>query len=227
MKLYKVRSLLTKRTLNTVLLASLLVCVIIANADHVVMAGSNDRIYDDVKLIPQKKVALLLGSNKYVPDGRENLFYNYRIVAVVDLFTAGKVEYVLISGDNGTAQYSEPDLMKQDLVKAGIASDRIYLDYAGFRTWDSVIRANKVFLEDDFVIVSQSFHNERALFIARANGINAIAFNARDVPVARSLRIWLRERLARVLVVIDAVVNRDPKFLGDTIKIGETKEVVI
>lgn len=173
------------------------------------------------RLVRLMKVALLLGSNKYISDGRENLFFTYRIDATVDLYRAGKIDNILISGDNGTAEYSEPEMMQTDLIAKGIPASHIYLDFAGFRTWDSVIRANKVFLENDFVIVSQAFHNKRALYIAKANGIEAIAFNAKDVPVARSPRVWLRERLARVKVVLDVLFRTQPKFLGEPIPIGE------
>ncbi|KKW37185.1 MAG: hypothetical protein UY81_C0001G0001 [Candidatus Giovannonibacteria bacterium GW2011_GWA2_53_7] len=219
MKLLK-RFLSFKKRLFYVMLAGFVCLVLlISYADHAVETSAFERTYDDVSEIPQKKVALLLGSNKYISDGRENLFYTYRIDATVALYKAGKMEFVLISGDNGTAEYSEPELMQADLVAEGIPKERIYLDYAGFRTWDSIIRANKVFLEEDFIIISQSFHNKRALYIATSNGIDAIAFNAKDVPVSRSPRIWLRERLARVKVMIDVWRHQQPKFLGETIVI--------
>lgn len=191
-------------------------------ADAAVNASAVGRVYDSAIETPHKKVALLLGSNKYVPDGRENLFYTYRIDATVALYEAGKVEFVLVSGDNRTAAYSEPDLMRVDLVHAGIPEHRIFLDYAGFRTWDSVIRAHEVFLENDFIIVSQAFHNKRALFIAQANDIEAIAFNAKDVSIARSPRIWIRERLARIKLMVDIFFHKQPTFLGDTITITAT-----
>lgn len=221
MKFLKRTSSLKRRLVNILLVGFLLSCLLVVYADHAVNKSADGRIYDQIDEVPHKKVALLLGSNKYISDGRENLFYSYRIDATVDLYRAGKIDDVLISGDNGTAEYSEPELMQTDLIAKGIPASRIYLDFAGFRTWDSVIRANKVFLEDDFVIVSQAFHNKRALYIAKANGIEAIAFSAKDVPVARSPRVWLRERLARVKVVLDVLFRVQPKFLGDTITIGE------
>lgn len=188
-------------------------------ADAVVEESADGKVYTSVQDIPEKKVALLLGTNKYTLSGRENLFYIYRLQAIEDLYTADKIEFVLISGDNGTQEYNEPEQMRDDLIAAGIPEDHIYLDYAGFRTWDSIIRANKVFLENDFIIVSQEFHNKRALYIAEKNDIDAIAYNATDVPVARSPRIWLRERLARVKLLLDVLFNTNPRFLGDTIVI--------
>lgn len=188
-------------------------------ADAVVEQSAEGKVYTSVQNIPEKKVALLLGTNKYTMSGRENLFYIYRVQAIEDLYEAGKIEFVLISGDNGREEYNEPEQMRDDLITEGIPEENIYLDYAGFRTWDSIIRANKVFLENDFIIVSQEFHNKRALYIAEKNDIDAIAFNATDVPVARSPRIWLRERLARVKLLLDVLFNTDPRFLGETITI--------
>lgn len=188
-------------------------------ADAVVEQSAEGKVYTSVQNIPEKKVALLLGTNKYTMSGRENLFYIYRVQAIEDLYKAGKIEFVLISGDNGREEYNEPEQMRDDLITEGIPEENIYLDYAGFRTWDSIIRANKVFLENDFIIVSQEFHNKRALYIAEKNDIDAIAFNATDVPVARSPRIWLRERLARVKLLLDVLFNTDPRFLGETITI--------
>ncbi|HBU27711.1 TPA: protein SanA [Candidatus Uhrbacteria bacterium] len=215
-----VRRKYLRRLLIVAVAGCLLLGATLLFVESAVQRNAQGKLYNDVASTPHKKVALLLGSSKYVADGRENLFYNYRINAAVELFHAGKVEYVLISGDNGTAEYSEPEMMQTDLIVAGIPKERIYLDYAGFRTWDSVVRAHKVFLENDFVIVSQRFHNERALLIANKNGIAAIAFNAQDVPIARSPRIWLRERLARVDVFVDVFFHTQPKFLGETIVIG-------
>lgn len=203
-----------------VIIAGVFALLSIVYADRAIESAAEERVYSDVSEIPAKKTAVLLGTTKYTFDGRENLFYIYRINAVAELYNAGKIEYVLISGDNGTSEYNEPELMQQDLVAEGIPEDHIYLDYAGFRTWDSMIRAHKVFLENDFIVVSQEFHNIRALYAAEANNIDAIAFNAQDVPVARSPRIWLRERLARVKAVLDNILNTEPKFLGETIPIG-------
>lgn len=193
---------------------------LIVFADSAIERAAEGKVYSEVEDIPTKKVGLLLGTSKYAFDGRQNLFYLYRINAVIELYEAGKIEYVLISGDNGTVEYNEPEQMRDDLIAQGIPEDHIYLDYAGFRTWDSIIRANKVFIENDFIVVSQEFHNVRALYAAQANDVDAIAFNAQDVPVASSPRVWVRERLARVKAVLDNIVNAQPKFLGETIRIG-------
>ena len=169
--------------------------------------------------IPAKKVGLLLGTSKYTVNGEINLFYKYRLQAAIDLYDNNKVEFLILSGDNSTQNYNEPYTMQQDLLELGIPEEKLFLDHAGFRTLDSVVRASKVFDEDNFTIISQNFHNQRALFIANNKNIQAIAFNAKDVPKEVSLRVFLREKLARVKTVIDLFFKVEPKFLGEKILI--------
>lgn len=168
-----------------------------------------------------QKVGLVLGTSKFTSKGYVNLFYKYRLEAAVELYNSKKISKVLVSGDNGTLSYNEPRMMYQDLVKMGIPSEDIFLDYAGFRTFDSVIRANKVFSQNEFVVISQQFHNERALFIARKNGINATAYNAKAIPFGFSPKTFVREKLARVKAVLDVfVLGTKPRFLGDKERIS-------
>lgn len=209
-----------KRTIGIItLIASALVVLLILVAEVSVSRADNNRLFSNVDDVPAKQTALLLGTNKFMWDGQLNQYYLYRLDATTALWEAGKMEFVLISGDNSRAEYSEPDQMKEDLVAAGVPEDKIFLDYAGFRTWDSLVRAKEVFGQNELIIISQEFHNIRALYIAGDQGIDAVAFSAQDVPVSRSPRIWLRERLARVKALWDATVNTDPRFLGDPIVI--------
>ena len=178
------------------------------------------RIYDDVALVPYNKVAVLLGTGKYNRNGSTNAFYVRRLRACQQLYQAGKIEHVLISGDNSHTNYDEPTWMKEDLVALGIPPETIHLDYAGFRTLDSMVRAKEVFGLDRFTIVSQPFHNERALYLAEQKGIDAVAFNAENVPIRRwQLRMTVREWLARVNAVMDILLRRQPHFLGEQIPI--------
>ena len=134
--------------------------------DSIISNSTQLQTYSFIEDIPQKKVGLVLGTSKYISNGQDNLFYVYRLNAAKELFENQKVEFLILSGDNSTNQYNEPQTMKTDLVELGIPEDKIFLDYAGFRTLDSVIRAKEIFSEDDFTIISQEFHNQRALFIA-------------------------------------------------------------
>lgn len=109
--------------------------------------------------------------------------------------------------------------MKLELAKKGIDTTKIYLDYAGFRTYDSVIRAKEIFGQDSLLFISQAFHNERAVYIAQQNGMVAYGFNAKDVNAFNGFKTKLREYLARNKVFVDQLFNVKPKFLGDKILI--------
>ena len=174
-------------------------------------------IFDNMDELPHNKVALLLGTSKYLTKGTVNLYYKYRIDAAVGLFKAGKVDFILVSGDNSAMAYNEPVTIKKDLVAMGIPSGKIYLDYAGFRTLDSVVRAKEIFGQNSFTIVSQPFHNKRAVFIAKWKKINAVGYNAKDVGFRYGLKIKIREKFARVKMLIDLITGKNPKFLGEKI----------
>ena len=176
--------------------------------------------YSDISELPANKVGLVLGTSKYVKNGRPNYYFQYRMDAAEALYRAGKVEYLLISGDNSHVSYNEPIAMQKDLIARGIPKEKIYLDYAGFRTFDSVIRAWKIFGQTKFTVISQPFHNQRAVFIARKEGLDVIAFDAEDVGVIGGLRTQIRERLARVKMLIDLYITKEePRFLGDPVVI--------
>ena len=178
-------------------------------------------LYSNLKQVPANKVGLVLGTSKWLRDGRPNLYFKYRIQAAYALYKAGKIKYILVSGDNGFESYNEPREMHNALVKLGVPSEAIVLDYAGFRTLDSVVRCKKVFGQQNVTIISQPFHNKRALYIASNYGMKAIGFNARDVNLYTGFKTQLREKLARVKVFIDLyLINKQPKFLGDKIEIG-------
>jgi SanA protein len=131
--------------------------------------------------LPSVRVGLVLGCSRPTRDGRRNLFFDRRIAAAAEPFRAGRVQYLQLSGDNSRTDYDEPSDMRRALVQAGIPPARLVLDHAGFRTLDSVVRAKEVFGLGEVIIVSQHFHNERAVYLARARGIEAFGFDAKDV----------------------------------------------
>ncbi|MFQ2152622.1 SanA/YdcF family protein [Aeromonas sanarellii] len=177
--------------------------------------------YDDVNAVPYNRVALVLGTSKYLIGGSPNHYFKYRIKAAAELYNNGKVDYILVSGDNATVQYNEPRQMRRALIQAGIPASAIYSDYAGFRTLDSIVRAKEVFGQARFTVVSQAFHNERAIFIARHFGIEAIGFNALDPSAYQGIRTRVREVFARLMGLLDLyVLDKGPKFLGEPIVIG-------
>ena len=206
--------------LKTILWLGVACLALIAVCDIAVRATAHGRTYDNVDDIPHNRVGLLLGTNATTPRGTHNFYYTHRINAAAELFHAGKVDYILVSGDNHSKQYDEPTMMRDSLVLHGVPAERIVLDYAGFRTLDSVVRAKEVFGQSSFTIISQEFHNARALVQARHYGIDAIAYNAHDVVHRWPwLKVQCRERLARVKLYLDLFTGKQPKFLGEKIKI--------
>jgi len=181
---------------------------------HSISFSAKGLNYNDVNTIPKNKVGLVLGTSKFAPSGNINLFYKHRVNATVELYNAGKIEYVLVSGDNSRKDYDEPSDFKNDLIAKGIPENRIFLDYAGFRTLDSIVRAKEIFSQSSLTIISQKFHNERAIYIANHYNIKAIAYNAKDV-----FKRPFREYLARTKASLDLVFNVKPKFLGEQITI--------
>ena len=182
-------------------------------------------IYKDVHSIPKRDVALVLGTAKYVKRGKINYFYKYRIESAAKLYKYGKVKAILVSGDNASKYYNEPARMRRDLIKQGVPKSKIYLDFAGFSTLDSIKRAKKIFGLKSFTIISQKFHLERALFIAKADGIDAIGFEAKSFENSvATLKMRIREYFARVKAFLDVyILDTKPKFFGkfEKIKIKE------
>ncbi|SKC01919.1 SanA protein [Soonwooa buanensis] len=169
--------------------------------------------------IPKEKVGLVLGTGKTLANGQPNLYFNYRIEAAVELYKAGKVQYFIVSGDNSKKNYNEPEDMKLALMEKGVPENHIFEDFAGFRTLDSVVRAKEIFGQKELVIISQKFHNQRAVFLAQQNGMTAYGYNAKDVNKAMGFKTNLREKFARAKVYWDMFFGVEPKFGGEKIQI--------
>ncbi|MBE7639355.1 MULTISPECIES: SanA/YdcF family protein [Salegentibacter] len=189
-------------------------------SNYTIEQATENKTFFDVSAIDKNEVGLVLGTSKYLSDGRINLYFKYRIDATVDLFKNGKIDFVLVSGDNGSEDYDEPTDFKNELIKRGIPENRIYLDYAGFRTLDSIVRAKEIFGQDNFTIISQQFHNERAIYLAEKHGVKAIGYNAKDLDGKFGWNVKLREYLARTKVFLDIFFDVEPKFYGKKMEIG-------
>ncbi len=200
-----------------ILLALFLIAILVS--DNIINNSTKDYVYNSIDKIPANRVGLLLGTSKFLKNGNPNNYFNNRIIAVINLFNAKKIEFIVISGDNSTENYNEPQEMKNELIKSGIPENKIFLDYAGFRTYDSVIRLNKILGQTDFTIISQEFHNQRAIYIAQANNLKAIGYNAEDIDLYNGFKTQVREKLARLKVFIDLLIEKEPKFLGEKIEI--------
>jgi len=177
-------------------------------------------IYSHVEKIPAKKAALVLGTAKYLRGGQINYYFKYRIDATVELFKAGKIRAIIVSGDNGSKDYDEPTTMRDDLVARGIPIEYIRIDYAGFRTLDSIVRAEAIFDLEDYIIISQQFHLERAIYLAHAKGQKVIGYVAKDFKnTVWAKKMEHRELLARAKAVLDVHIGVEPKFYGKKVKV--------
>lgn len=187
-------------------------------ACNLLVAGSKKFVFENTDDVPATRTVLVLGTAPTTKSGGTNIYFANRIAATKKLFDAGKIERIIVSGDNRSRDYNEPQAMKDALVRLGVPAEKIYCDYAGLRTLDSVVRTREIFGQDKFIVVSQAFHCERAVFLARSRGIEAFGFVAVDNPPLRyKIKLWLRERLARVAAVADTLFSRPPKHLGEPV----------
>jgi SanA protein len=167
-------------------------------------------------------VAIVLGTAKFLSNKRENLFYRKRIQKVVELYRLGKFKYIIVSGDNSFKNYDEPSLMRNDLIHMGVPDSSIYCDYAGFSTIDSMLRMRSIFKQNKFIVVSQRFHVERAIYLARRNGIEAYGECADNVPFTYAPYNHYREKLARVKAVFDALIGIGSFYEGTPVFVIKT-----
>ncbi|MFP4535917.1 MAG: vancomycin high temperature exclusion protein [Spirochaetaceae bacterium] len=190
--------------------------ILIFLSNTLVVQQSEGSIYRDLATVPPTRVALLLGTSRWVRGGRANPFFDNRVAAAARLYETDKVEFILASGDNSHPSYNEPAYLRAALLRSGVPEERVVLDYAGFSTLDSVVRAREVFGLESVLVVSQPFHLQRALFIADAAGLDAVGYAAADVEEWAGVSVRLRESLARVKAVLDVYVfHRSPRYLGE------------
>lgn len=209
-----------RKLLKWTFLGVILIVLSLVGTDYWVKKNANLKLFNAIENIPKNKVGLVLGTSKFNRNGYVNYYYKYRIDAALALYKSGKISRIIVSGDNGKKAYDEPTQMKEDLVAGGVPEEFIYLDYAGFRTLDSIVRAEKIFGQKEFTIISQQFHNERAVFLGESFGYNVIAFNAKSVSVNYGIKTQIREKFARVKMLIDLTFGVQPKFLGEEIVIN-------
>ena len=178
-----------RKLLYTTLIIAILCVISIVVCNRTIKKHTVSKLYTEVNTIPSNNVGLLLGTSPKLKSGNNNLYFDY----------------------------NEPEEMKKALMQKGIPEKSIYLDYAGFRTLDSVVRAKEVFGQNRLTIISQRFHNERAIYLAEKNGIDAIGYNAQNVNAYAGLKTNIRELLARVKMFIDLGIDKQPHFLGEKI----------
>lgn len=201
-----------------ILFALLLLAAVVAAVNFDVVRATERQLFSDTKLIPWNRVGLLLGTAKYEDRAKNvvNRYYQYRIDAAVQLYMAGKIDYIIVSGD-ASPYYNEPELMKRDLVARGVPANRIVLDNAGFRTLDSILRCRDVFGQKSFTVISQKFHNERAIYIANHKGVQTVGYNALNGD--SFFDVGVREKLARIKMMVDLVTNKRAQVYGPAVEV--------
>lgn len=197
------------------------IAIVIVGCYLLVKCKTKDKTFDNVADIPHRKVGLLLGTSPLVPNGDPNFYYINRITATADLYKAGKVDKIIASGGDYSSRpsggYNELIAMRDSLVAHGVPDSVIILDYDGTRTLNSIVKAKEIYGVDSITIISQEYHNERAIFLASHNGIDAIGYNAKPSHIiTKRIKNEGREFFARVKLFVDVILGEKPKF--------ETKE---
>lgn len=152
-------------------------------------------------------------------DGTPSEILSDRLEKAFELYLEGKVYRFLLTGDHGTKAYDEVNHMKEFLTNKGVPPEDIFLDHAGFDTYNSIVRAQKIFKVTGVIIVTQEFHLSRALYIARAKHLDAYGYVADKHQYSAINHLKFREKLANVKAFFEVYINKKPKFLGDEIPI--------
>lgn len=210
----KKKCILVRRLLLIFACVVLLCSLALLSADCRVEHFAAGRVYSDVEDVPAREYGLLPGTSRLVHGKYLNTYFFNRIHAAVELYRAGKIRKIIVSGDNGRSDYNETGDMERELIAEGVAPEDVLSDFAGFRTLDSVVRARNLFGVTEITVISQRFHCERAIYLAAQHGIDAVGFEADEVaPQAIRIKLAVREAFARVLAVLDAeVLKTKPHF---------------
>ncbi len=196
--------------------AAVFLILFIAICNIWLVLSTQKQVYGTAEVAPHRSVALVLGTSRKLSDGRANPYFENRMQTTYDLYKTGKVDYIIVSGDNRSRYYNEPLEMRKALIAKGVPSGIITLDYAGLRTLDSIVRCKEIFGQESIVIITQSFHSYRSLFISNYYEMDAIVVVADEPGVWQSLQVLTREVLARPLAILDLYLfNTSPRFLGE------------
>ncbi len=192
------------------------IALIVLLANRWVINSTDAYIYKDWALLPDSEVGVVLGTSKYMENGQPSPEFRGRIQTAADLYKNGKLKHLIVSGANPDETYNEPRAMRRELVKLGVPDKAITMDFAGFRTLDSIVRAEAIFGLRRFTIITQRYHSYRAVFIGRKLGLKVVAFIApATTDGGYGSRNPPREVLARVKAVLDIfLLSTEPKFLG-------------
>jgi len=210
-----------KRLTRVGLVIVFVVLLVLVGTNLWVVTSTSNQVLTDFNLLPDKGVALVLGTSHRMVDGSPNPFFHNRMATAAELYKEGKIARFIVSGDNRTKYYNEPAEMQKALIKLGVPTEAITLDYAGLRTLDSIVRCKEIFGQAKIIIITQPFHSYRALFISHFYNMNAVALVAREPAQEAAPRVYLREYLARSKAILDLyVLGTTPRHLGEKEPIG-------
>jgi SanA protein len=206
---------------------SIIICIVtvifILIINLIVFWKSDKYIYTNVKEVPECYTAIVLGAfvskSGYLSDILQD-----RVDMAIELYKNKKIKRFLLSGDHGRVEYDEVNSMKKYLTDNGIDTQDIFLDHAGFDTYNSMVRANRIFQVKDAIVVSQGFHLPRAIYIARSKGIKAYGIEADKRQYVSINKSRFREVIANIKAFYEVSINKSPRFMGNEIPItGDSK----
>ncbi len=211
------RSLLKKLLQTALALCILATVAVFAICAYVAHTG--EKYLVTAEKAPAVDAILILGARVYT-DGTPSPLLQDRLDYGYTLYAAGKADRIIVSGDHGRKEYDEVNAMKNYLLKKGVPQEHIFLDHAGFNTYDSLYRAKEIFQVNTLIVCTQEFHMPRALYIARQLGLEAYGYAAPDKAAYHMAYNNFREKLAQVKAFLETdVLHRKPKYLGNVIPI--------
>lgn len=195
----------------------LLLLLFVLGCNRWVINSTDAYVYTDWALLPDNEVGVVLGTSPFIATGKASAEFQGRIAAAAELYRLGKVRHLIVSGANPDSTYNEPRAMRRELLKAGVPEKDITMDFAGFRTFDSIVRAQAVFGLQRLTVITQRYHAYRAVFLSKKLNVSAVAFIApASADGAYGVRNPPREVLARCKAVLDVfLLSTEPKFLGN------------
>jgi len=194
---------------------------LIVLGNHWVINNTEAYVYTDWALLPTNDIGLVLGTSPFTRDGEANPQFYGRIQAAIQLYQLGKVKHLIVSGANPDSTYNEPRAMWRELTKQGVPQQAITMDFAGFRTFDSITRAQAIFDVEKVTVITQRYHAYRAVFIGKKEHMQIMAYAAPGDENGIPLRQMVREWLARVRAIFDIyLLQTAPKFLGEQVPIN-------
>ncbi|MFA5080856.1 MAG: ElyC/SanA/YdcF family protein [Candidatus Paceibacterota bacterium] len=210
---------LFKKTGKLILVIFFIILIIIIWINYIITQESKDLIHKEINQVPSAQVALILGAS-VKPNKEMSDVFRDRVDSAIQLYNGGKISKIIVSGDHGKKYYDEVEAAKKYLLEKGIPPEDIFLDHAGFDTYDSLYRAKYIFDAKSIIIVTQNFHLPRAVFIAKRLGHDVHGFSADLHQYNDANKMLIREIFADIKAYFDVLLGEQPKFLGPKINLN-------